>query len=257
MFKKCGDKLLYPDCNTIRLSVHIDGVPLFHSSDYNLWPILASVGHKPVFIVGLYGGKSKPRCSNEYLKPLVDEICSLKENGLKVKGRVYRLVLYNIMMDTPARSYVLGVKGHTAKKCCVRCTVVGERKKREGLSSTSVQRKTSKRKALCFLALDAPKRSCSDFIFAENAPDCDADAGCNSKQCWTDHICDDNGFESEEEDDDDCTDDEIFEASTRDSRQSKASYFKHRTILTKIPDFNPLTDIPIDYTHLVRIPFLQ
>lgn len=109
MLNECGDKLFDPSQNTVRLSIHIDGVPLFHSSDYNLWPLHGSVDQKPVFIIGFYGGKSKPYCSNQYLKPLVNEICALKQNGIMIKNHVYSFVLNNIMMDFPARSYILGV----------------------------------------------------------------------------------------------------------------------------------------------------
>ena len=267
MLKKFGKRLFDPSLNTVRLSLHIDGMPLFHSSDYNLWPILANVGKKPVFIVGLYGGKKKPRCSNQYLKPLVDEICALKKNGLKIEDKLYRLVLHNIMMDAPARSYILGVKGHTAKKCCPRCKVVGVRSVREGFSSTSGQRRLCRRKALCFLNLDAPKRDSSDFISAENAPDCDEGAGCESKQCWSEYMspADSSGYVTETDYSNSEDEDEHIRVYApepapkpkRSAKSQKASYFKHRTILTKIPGFNPLTDIPMDYMHLVCLGIMK
>jgi hypothetical protein len=65
--------------NEIQLVIGIDGLPISHSSNCQLWPILAYVKphnyllEKKVFLVGLYWGKSKPIDSNEFLIDFVNE----------------------------------------------------------------------------------------------------------------------------------------------------------------------------------------
>lgn len=57
--------------STLKLQLNIDGVPIFGSSNYSVWPILAKVVEPvttKVFAVGMFGGNKKPQPFNEYLQ---------------------------------------------------------------------------------------------------------------------------------------------------------------------------------------------
>jgi len=66
-----GDVLFDTSSPTTKLLVNIDGVPLFKSRNFSLWLVLGSVGEKPIFLIGLYDGPKKPKCSNQYLRSFV------------------------------------------------------------------------------------------------------------------------------------------------------------------------------------------
>jgi hypothetical protein len=57
------DRLDLADLNKLELALNIDGVPLFKSSTFSLWPVLCYITNvKPhrVFVVAVFGGKLKP-----------------------------------------------------------------------------------------------------------------------------------------------------------------------------------------------------
>ena len=84
ILNKAPEDLFKSTNGEVRLTVNIDGVPVFKSNKFNLWPILACIEEKPVFIIGVYAGKRKPACSNTFLKPFVEECIQLRMNGVKV-----------------------------------------------------------------------------------------------------------------------------------------------------------------------------
>ena len=59
MKKKSTNELL-------ELSINIDGVPLFHSSSEQLWPILGSFKKSDIFIIASFYWKHKPDNVEEY-----------------------------------------------------------------------------------------------------------------------------------------------------------------------------------------------
>ena len=82
----------------LELSINIDGVPLFHSSSEQLWPILGSFKNSDIFIIALFYGKHKPdnvepEDSVFHLKQY-DDINEFKEfyNGLTDKEKRASLV---------------------------------------------------------------------------------------------------------------------------------------------------------------------
>jgi len=77
----------------LSLQVNVDGLPVFKSSGYQLWPILVIVKEsrsKDPIIVGLYGGNKKPTCLSEYLKEFVTEMCHLQTNGIILGDEVFQ-----------------------------------------------------------------------------------------------------------------------------------------------------------------------
>jgi len=53
----CKNKLYDPSKRTVRLSINIDGLPLYRSSKVDLWPILGRIEEKKIFPIAVYAGK--------------------------------------------------------------------------------------------------------------------------------------------------------------------------------------------------------
>ncbi|XP_049316483.1 uncharacterized protein LOC125779291 [Bactrocera dorsalis] len=115
------------DFTEIHLNINIDGLPLAKSSNLQAWPILINVNGEPVvMVVGAYCENSKALCPNIFLQRFVDELLYLLEHGLNFNGKHFSIYCRSFICDAPARSYVLGVKGHTGFFCCIKCTQKGE-----------------------------------------------------------------------------------------------------------------------------------
>lgn len=113
----------------LALMVGVDGVPLSHSSKSQFWPILGkckSFANSEIFIIGLYHGNQKPTDSNKYLHDFVKEMISLSEDGFTFEGRSFKVKLWALIADAPAKSYVICTKGHTGFYSCTKCTVHGK-----------------------------------------------------------------------------------------------------------------------------------
>lgn len=114
----------------IRLVIGIDGLPISRSSSNQFWPILAYVRSKfnIVFPVGLYFGTEKPMDSNDFLKDFVNEATHLVSNGIMIKNYTYKVVIDVFCCDTPAKAFILKIKGHNGFFSCTRCEIEGEYK---------------------------------------------------------------------------------------------------------------------------------
>lgn len=110
----------------IELTVNVDGLPIAKSTTKALWPILGSIkGTNQVFIIGIYCGDAKPNDSNQLLKQFTEEAKVLTENGLDMNGKHYNFVLRALVLDAPAKSFVLKIKGHTGFSSCTKCFAEG------------------------------------------------------------------------------------------------------------------------------------
>lgn len=114
--------------NVIKIAIGIDGLPLTKSSSAQFWPILAYIlpHRNHVFPVGIFYGSTKPKNSNDFLKDFISEILELTHTGIKINNETKVVVIEVICCDAPAKSYVLGVKGHAGFHSCTRCTHEGE-----------------------------------------------------------------------------------------------------------------------------------
>jgi len=111
----------------INMDVNVDGLPLCKSSSKNVWPILCNVpGYPEVMLIGVYEGYSKPKNADEYLSEFVNEVKELAETGFAYKNKMYSVGIRCFIMDAPARSFVLGIKGHSGYYSCTRCLQKGE-----------------------------------------------------------------------------------------------------------------------------------
>lgn len=133
----------------VKIAVNIDGLPLSKSSQQQFWPILGSVfPYDNVFIIGIYHGNEKPVDANKFLQDFVNEATEICTNGIFVNGQNIQYRIAALICDTPAKAFVLGVKGHSGYSSCTKCTTEGE------YIGTR----------LCFPQIDAPLRSDDDFI---------------------------------------------------------------------------------------------
>lgn len=112
--------------SVIYVLINMDGLPLFKSSRLEFWPILGQLrGEVAPFPIGVWCGTGKPTCSNTFLRVFVDEAINLMQEGVLYNGEHHAMKIWGFSCDAPAKSYVRGTKGHTAKSACPRCKTVG------------------------------------------------------------------------------------------------------------------------------------
>ena len=116
-------------CNDISITWNADGIPIFKSSKYSIWPIQCMVNELPphlrpknVLLTGLWFGHSKPEM-NTFLKPFVNECQQLEETGFLFKDeQVPRKVFTMICCaDSPARAMLKNCKQYNGKYGCDWC----------------------------------------------------------------------------------------------------------------------------------------
>ena len=116
--------------DTIYLQINIDGLPLFHSSCKQFWPILGRVCN-PVetdpFVIGIYCGDKKPESVDDFLHDFVDEMLELQQGPVQFEQAFLpvQIKVSCFICDTPARAFVKQVKGHMAYFGCDKCTQKG------------------------------------------------------------------------------------------------------------------------------------
>lgn len=96
---------------SVSLNINIDGLPIYKSSKYQLWPILCNVYEMPQLKplpVGIFLGTSKPSNVNEFLTPFVDELLPILENGFIVNYCTINVKVRCLICDSPARAFVKG-----------------------------------------------------------------------------------------------------------------------------------------------------
>ena len=120
------------ECNNqLNIQFNVDGVPVFNSVNYSIWPILGSLVSpvkSDVFTVAVYGGNSKPDDFNAFMQPLVDELQQIDADvGFPVEhlGVKVEVAVENFCCDAPAKADVRLVKQFNARQGCERCNVSG------------------------------------------------------------------------------------------------------------------------------------
>jgi hypothetical protein len=111
----------------LSLDAFIDGFPIFKSAQKNdMWCILGRLYglSQEIFTIGLYFGESKPGDFCYFLSTFVDEFNEIS-NEFQFKGQKISLKIRTFIMDSPAKSAVLGTKACHGKCGCSRCTIRG------------------------------------------------------------------------------------------------------------------------------------
>lgn len=177
--------------NCIRIVINIDGLPLSKSFLQQFWPILGSIiPYDKVFVIGIYHGNEKPADPNDFLQDFVNEAREICETGIDINGRNIPCRIEALICDTPAKAFVLCVKGHSGYSSCTKCTIEGEYLE----------------KRMCFPQIDAPPRSDNDFVQKKDDNYHKPDITCS---------------------------------------------------LLNIPFFKPVTNVPLDYMHVVCLGIMR
>lgn len=112
---------------TFKLQINIDGLPLFRSTNLQLWPILGlllNVPMKEPVVIGLFCGTKKPNAPDEFLRDFTHELKQLQE-GVCFKGKRVFFILDSVVCDAPARAFVKNTKAHNGYHGCDKCCQPG------------------------------------------------------------------------------------------------------------------------------------
>ncbi|XP_074647456.1 uncharacterized protein LOC141903260 [Tubulanus polymorphus] len=125
--------------DSISLLWNADGVPIFKSSKFSIWPIQCTINELPpkirkkhVLLCGLWFGTEKPVMNGNFLKRFVDESISLETEGLDwvdQSGRNHNTKIVNLLCscDSPARAMLQNFKQYNGFYGCPYCLHEGER----------------------------------------------------------------------------------------------------------------------------------
>ena len=107
----------------IIISLNIDGLPLFKSSNTSVWPVLGAITNlKPMksFLITVTVGNSKP--SNlDFLNETIIDLNNLLINGFDYNERHFGVTLSCIICDAPAKAFVKRVKQYSGYYGCDKC----------------------------------------------------------------------------------------------------------------------------------------
>lgn len=110
----------------VLLNFNIDGLPLFKSSNVQIWPILCSVKRFQPFIVAIFCGNEKPNPVSNFMADFREELTRLQRDGIAFEGDTLNVKVNAFICDAPARAFLKCIKGHNAYNSCERCTIEGE-----------------------------------------------------------------------------------------------------------------------------------
>jgi len=125
--------------NNISLTWNIDGLPVFSSSKFSLWPCYLVVNELPyrlrqlrenIIIGGLWFGEEKPNM-HVYLKPIINELATLERDGIEVQSPsvphsfVTKAVLLAGTCDLPAKCLILNTIQFNGMFGCSKCLQPG------------------------------------------------------------------------------------------------------------------------------------
>ncbi|XP_045022919.1 uncharacterized protein LOC123466887 [Daphnia magna] len=112
------------------LQFNIDGLPLWRSSRTQFWPIVCRIINcqdSSEFLVTLHCGVGKPLSVRSYLRPFLDELKALLNDGLLHFGQKFDIRIGAFCCDAPARALIKQIIGHTGYCACERCETHGMR----------------------------------------------------------------------------------------------------------------------------------
>ena len=96
----------------IKLSVNVDGLPLFKSSKTSVWPILGKFDGSSVFTIAAFCGINKPNNCKEFLNDFLEEYKKLEVTGMYFNQVLFHVKIWSILCDAPARQFLKSVKSH-------------------------------------------------------------------------------------------------------------------------------------------------
>lgn len=120
-------RCLYP-YSKFKISFNVDGLPLYNSSNIQLWPILGTIKNYPCdpFAIGIFCGSSKPAPLSSFLEEFINELCDLLKNGFEFQNKMYEVEVHSFVCDAPARAFLKCIKNHNGYSACEKCVEPGE-----------------------------------------------------------------------------------------------------------------------------------
>lgn len=97
---------------SISININIDGLPIYKSASKQFWPVLFNVHEYPKIhpmAIGIFFGESKPNSVEYYLRPFVEEIKPILENGFEINGHKISVRIRCFICDSPARAFIKGL----------------------------------------------------------------------------------------------------------------------------------------------------
>jgi hypothetical protein len=137
MYRSLGDGALLRDPTSISLTFSTDGLPIFHSSNYAVWPLQAIVNELPsklrtenVLLFGLWFGPRKPHM-NVFLEPFAQEMTELHETGFNWINQENEVISSHVYAcafpcDSIARCQVQNIKQFNGVNGCSWCFHPGQ-----------------------------------------------------------------------------------------------------------------------------------
>ena len=127
--KSAFDKLK----STLDIVISMDGLPCFKSVNTHFWPILGSLHalgkqSKP-FSIGVFYGVEKDQNVHDFLEDFVREYNQARTEGFYVRDRHFKVLVYAVVCDAPARAFVKNVYNHSSLYPCERCKIGSDKKK--------------------------------------------------------------------------------------------------------------------------------
>ena len=113
------------ESDQINLILNIDGIPVFKSSNIQLWPILCMFGGFHPFLVAAFSGEKKPNDFNSFLRDFLQEYELLKKNQFHFQHKHYTVNNTAFVCDGAAQQFLKSIKNHNAYYGCQRCIVHG------------------------------------------------------------------------------------------------------------------------------------
>lgn len=113
----------------LKIIISIDGLPIAKNRYSQLWPILEYIDNdttKTVIPVGIYHGYSTPQNSNDFFIDFISEAKELVTNGIVLNNSNIKVSFGAFICDSPAKTFILKLKGHSGFSSCTRCIQVGE-----------------------------------------------------------------------------------------------------------------------------------
>ena len=112
--------------SNIELNINIDVVPLFKSSNGQLWPILEILHPFPPFIIALYFRSIKLNEADEFIQDFMEEYKRLNSVGFEQGNQTFIVTVNAVTCDAPARQFLKSIQNHNARYACDQCVVEGE-----------------------------------------------------------------------------------------------------------------------------------
>ena len=137
-------KFLTHPCN-VSFEWNTNGVPLFHSSKYGMWPLYLKINELPPMkrnclsnkiLAAIWLGNSKPAV-NTFFKLIYDTLHKLFNEGITVNspdvaGPLRCCIMLSGTCDLPAKAVAMNIVGHNGFYGCPKCSQPGETYKTKG-----------------------------------------------------------------------------------------------------------------------------